>query len=147
MRQSVTRVLPYAAEDLFNLVADVERYPEFVPWVTAMRVWNARGYEDSLRIFDAEARVRFAFVRERFSTRVSLNQKSLTIDTTLISGPFRRLENHWRFGPDGGGSRVNFDIDFEFGSRLLEGLLAANASRAAAKLMSCFEARARVLYG
>ena len=107
-----------------------------------MRVWNQRQLDNSLSTFDAEARVRFAIVRERFSTRVTLNRADLTIETTLISGPFRRLENHWKFTAEGSATRVEFAIDFEFGSRLLEGILAANANRAAAKLMSCFEARA-----
>jgi coenzyme Q-binding protein COQ10 len=147
LRQSLTRRLPYSPDQLFALVSDVERYPEFVPWVTAMRTWNRRPLSDTVEAFDAEARVRFAIVRETFSTGVKLDRGALAIDTELIAGPFRRLENHWRFEPDGAGAKVDFAIDFEFRSRLLERLAAANAGRAIQRLMGCFEARARALYG
>ncbi len=132
---------------MFELVRDVERYPEFVPWVTAMRTWNRRCASETLEMFDAEARVRFAIVREAFSTGVTLDRSAWTIDTALISGPFRRLENHWRFSPDPVGAKVDFAIDFEFGSRFLERLLSANAGRAINRLMGCFEGRAKSLYG
>ena len=147
MREGLTRRLPYTPEQLFELVGDVERYPEFLPWVTAMRTWNRRPLCETVEAFDAEARVRFAIVRETFSTRVNLDRGALAIDTDLIAGPFRRLENHWKFAPDPSGAKVDFAIDFEFRSRLLEKLAAANAGRAIQRLMGCFEARARVLYG
>ena len=147
MRQSLTRSLPYTPEQLFALVADVERYPEFLPWVTSMRTWNRRAVCEAVEAFDAEAGVRFAIVRERFSTGVKLDRGALAIDTALITGPFRRLENHWRFSRCDSGSKVDFTIDFEFGSRFLERVLSANAGRAIQKLMGCFEARARALYG
>ena len=147
MRQSLTRRLPYTPEQLFALVGDVEHYPEFLPWVTAMRTWNRRPVCETVEAFDAEARVRFAIVREMFSTRVKLDRAALAIDTELIAGPFRRLENHWKFAPDGAGTKVDFAIDFEFRSRLLERLAGANAGRAIQRLMGCFEARARALYG
>ena len=146
MRESLTRRLPYTPEQLFALVADVERYPEFLPWVTSMRTWNRRALCDTVEAFDAEARVRFAIVREMFSTRVKLDRDAGAIDTDLIAGPFRKLENHWKFVPDATGTKVDFAIDFEFRSRLLEKLAAANAGRAIYRLMGCFEARARALY-
>lgn len=147
MRESLTRRLPYTPEQLFALVGDVERYPEFLPWVTSMRTWNRRPISDAVEAFDAEARIRFAIVREMFSTRVKLDSAALAVDTDLISGPFRRLENHWKFTPDSIGTKLDFAIDFEFRSRLLEKLASANAGRAIYRLMSCFEARARTLYG
>jgi coenzyme Q-binding protein COQ10 len=147
LRQSLTRRLPYSPDQLFALVGDVERYPEFLPWVTAMRTWNRRPVSKTVELFDAEARVRFAIVRETFSTRVKLDGEARAIDTELIAGPFRKLENHGRFEADGAGSKVDFAIDFEFRSRLLETLASANAGRAIQRLMGCFEARARTLYG
>ncbi len=147
MRQSLTRRLPYTPDQLFALVGDVERYPQFLPWVTAMRTWNRRPLSDAVEAFDAEARVRFAIVRETFSTRVNLDKAARAIDTELISGPFRRLENHWTFDDDPVGAKVEFAIDFEFRGRLLETLAAANAGRAINRLMGCFEARAKALYG
>ncbi len=91
--------------------------------------------------------MRFAFVRETFSTQVKLDTAQRAIDTELIAGPFRRLENHWTFEPDAAGAKVDFAIDFEFRSRLLEKLASANAGRAIYRLMGCFEARAKALYG
>jgi coenzyme Q-binding protein COQ10 len=147
LRQSLTRRLPYTPDQLFALVGDVERYPEFLPWVTAMRTWNRRSAGEMAEAFDAEAKVRFAIVRESFSTEVRLDHAALAIDTRLITGPFRRLENHWLFRPDAVGAEVDFAIDFEFRSRVLEKLAKANAGRAIQRLMACFEARARTLYG
>lgn len=125
----------------------MERYPEFLPWVTGMRIWNRRPVSETVEAFDAEARVRFAIVRETFSTRVNLDREGRAVDTELINGPFRRLENHWRFVPDPAGTKVDFAIDFEFRGRLLEKLAAANAGRAINRLMGCFEARAKALFG
>jgi coenzyme Q-binding protein COQ10 len=142
LRHHVEKVLPYTPDQLFRLVGDVTRYPEFVPWITSMRTWNA--YQDSV---DAEAGVGFAFLKERFATRVRRDAAERQIDVSLISGPFKRLENRWRFLGEGEGTRVVFDIDFQFKSRLLEGLLAANFGHAVDRLIGCFEAEAKRLYG
>lgn len=147
MRHTVTRVLPYAPDDLFRLVGDVTRYPEFVPWITSMRTWNARDLGEGVNSVDAEAAVRFSFLTERFATRVRRDAGARTVDVGLISGPFRKLLNCWRFIPDGEGTRVEFEIDFQFKSRMLEGLLTANFHHAVDRLMTCFEDRARALYG
>ncbi len=147
MRHGLTRVLPYTPEQLFELVGDVERYPQFVRWITDLRTCNRRQGGEGITLFDAEAKVKFSIVRERFSTTVRLDRTALAIEVGLLSGPFRRLRNHWRFKPHPGGAELIFEIDFEFGSPLLERLLAANLERAAAKLVVCFERRARVLYG
>ncbi len=95
---------------------------------------------------DAAAQVGFSVIHERFSTRVRLDEPALAIDVELISGPFRRLSNRWRFKAHPNGTELTFEIDFEFKSRLLQGLLAANFHRAVARLVGCFEDRARVLY-
>jgi len=123
-------------------------YPDFVPWITAMRTWNARTLPDGVDTVDAEAGVGFSFLKERFSTRVRRDAPARQINVSLLSGPFRKLENQWRFVPAGdGGTNVEFDIDFQFKSRLLEALLKANFAHAVDRLMSCFEDRARSLYG
>ncbi len=147
MRHSLTHILPYRPQQLFALVSDVERYPEFVPWVTRLRTWNR--LEDGVGItrLDAEAEVGFSIVHERFTTRVRLDEPALAIDVALISGPFRRLENRWRFRPHPTGAELGFEIDFEFKSRLLDTLLAANFHRAVNRLVACFEDRAKALYG
>jgi coenzyme Q-binding protein COQ10 len=147
VRHGLKRLLPYTPEQLFDLVGDVEKYPQFVHWVTDLRTWNRRTLCDGVVLLDAEARVGFSFVRERFSTRVRLDRSALAIDVALLSGPFRRLENHWHFKSHEQGVELHFDIDFEFGSRILETLLAANMERAVTRLVACFEQRARTLYG
>jgi coenzyme Q-binding protein COQ10 len=147
LRHVLVRRLAYRPDQLFALVGDVRRYPEFVPWVTELRTWNHADVGHGVTTFDAEAEVRFAIVRERFTTRVRLDEPAWHIDVALISGPFRRLENHWRFSPLADGAELVFDIEFEFRSRLLQKLLAANFERAVSRLVDCFERRARTLYG
>ena len=148
MQHHVSRRLPYTPDQLFGLVGGVEAYPEFVPWITAMRVWNPRRLGEGVDSLDAEAKVGFSFLKERFSTRVTRDAAARRIDVDLLSGPFKRLTNRWRFEDDGeGGTRVEFDIDFAFKSRLLDALLAANFHHAVDRLMGCFEARAQALYG
>ncbi len=147
MRHSLIRHLPYTPQQLFALVGDVELYPAFVPWISDMRVWGRRECTPGVTTFDAEAKVRFSIIKERFSTRVRLDEPALAIDADLIRGPFRRLENRWRFVAEDGGAELSFGIDFEFGSRFLESLLTANFERAVAKVVGCFERRARTLYG
>ena len=148
MKHHVTKHLPYTPDQLFALVGDVMAYPEFVPWITAMRTWNARTVEEGVETLDAEAGVGFSFLKERFSTRVRRDAPNHRIEVNLLSGPFRRLANRWQFADAGAdGTRVEFDIDFQFKSRLLETLLTANFSHAVDRLMTCFEARAQALYG
>jgi coenzyme Q-binding protein COQ10 len=147
LHHHVSRLLPYTPDQLFALIGDVDRYPEFVPWITAMRTWNRRAVEDGVDQLDAEAGVGFSFLKERFATRVRRDGPRGQIDVSLLSGPFRKLSNRWRFIPEGEGTRVEFDIDFQFKSRLLEGLLAANFHHAVERLMRCFEDRAAALYG
>ena len=143
----VTRLLPYQPDELFALVGDVEAYPQFLPWVSSIRIWNATTPQEGVRTVDAEAKVGFAFVRETFATRVRLDQTRRAIEVSLLYGPFKRLKNAWSFSPEAGGTRIEFDIDFEFKSRLLDTLLAANLRHAVDRMIGCFESRARALYG
>lgn len=148
MRHHVSKVLPYAPDQLFRLVGDVASYPEFVPWITAMRTWNARTLSVGVTAVDAEASVGFSFLKERFATRVRRDAHNRQIDVSLISGPFRKLANRWRFLDAGHGcTRIEFDIEFAFKSRMLEALLRANFNQAVEKLIGCFEARAKALHG
>ncbi|HEY2752920.1 type II toxin-antitoxin system RatA family toxin [Phenylobacterium sp.] len=147
MKHHVSKHLPYTPEQLFALVGDVMAYPAFVPWITSMRTWNEQTLGEGVATIDAEAGVGFSFLKERFSTRVRRDAQARRIDVSLLSGPFRRLANQWQFFDDEGGTRVEFDIDFQFKSRLLDALLSANFTHAVDRLMACFEARARSLYG
>lgn len=146
-RYHIEKVLPYSPDQLFRLVGDVDAYPDFVPWIQSMRTWNARAEGEGVTLVDAQAGVGFSFLKEKFSTRVRRDAIARQIDVQLLSGPFKHLANRWRFvEADDGGTRIEFDIDFEFKSRLLSGVLAANFHHAVDKLMACFEGRAKALY-
>ena len=143
----VTRILPYRPDQLFALVGDVRDYPEFVPWITSLRAWNERETAPGVTELDAEAQVGFAMIRERFSTSVLRDANRNLIEVNLIRGPFRHLRNRWSFRPHADGTDLDFFIDFEFRSRLLDGVLHANFDKAANRLIGCFDARAKALYG
>jgi coenzyme Q-binding protein COQ10 len=147
LRHQLTRRLPYEPRQLYELVADVETYPQFVPWVLRLSTRNRRADGEGITRLDADAEVGFSIVHERFSTAVRLDAPALAIDVDLISGPFRTLKNRWRFKDHARGTELSFDIDFEFKSRLLQTLLRANFHHAVNRLVGCFEDRARVLYG
>jgi len=147
LEHRLERILPYAPDDVFALVGDVGRYPEFVPWLKRMRLSNPQILGEGIDSVDAEASVSFAFLTERFSTRVLRDAPAREVRATLIRGPFRTLDNRWRFEPHPTGTKVDFYIDFAFSSKLLDALLAANMTRAVDRLIGCFDDRARALYG
>ena len=147
MRHAVVRVLPFTPEQLFDLVGDVDAYPRFVPWIQTMRTWNKREEAPGVTVLDAEVSVGFSFLKERFSTRVRRDANAQEITVSLLHGPFKRLLNSWRFSAHPLGAQVEFDIDFEFKSRLLDGLLKANFHHAVDRLIGCFDDRAAELYG
>ena len=146
-RYHVVRVLPYTPDQVFALVGDVARYPEFVRWINSMDAGAASEVEPGVTTLDAEASVGFSFLKERFATRVKRDANRRVIDVSLLSGPFKHLYNRWKFLPHDDGTEIVFDIDFAFKSILLDAMLKANMSLAVDKLIGCFEDRARVLYG
>ena len=146
-RYHVVRILPYAPDDLFRMVGDVTRYPEFIRWITALDAGPPRETEPGVTVLDAEASVGFSFLKEQFSTRVKRDAGKRQIDVTLLTGPFKHLYNRWKFLPHPTGAEVVFDIDFEFKTRLLDAMLKANFATAVEKLIGSFEERAKVLYG
>lgn len=143
----VTRILPYAPDQLADLVADVRRYPEFVPWITAMRVWNERAEAEGVTVLDAEAGVGFSFLKEHFSTWVRHDANRPMVEVGLLRGPFKHLRNRWEFFPDEKGTRLEFMIDFAFKSKMLDMMLTANFDLAVRKLIECFESEAARRYG
>jgi coenzyme Q-binding protein COQ10 len=147
LRHELTRLIAYTPEQVFSLVGDVPSYPQFVPWITGMRTWNEREAAPNVTQLDAEAQVGFAFLKERFATQVTRDANTRHIRIELLYGPFRHLVSNWRFEADPAGTKLVFDIDFAFKSRLLEALLTANFSTAVNRLIECFEARAKALYG
>ena len=137
-----TRVLPYSREQMFDLVADVGRYKEFLPWVVATRVRS-----DSETEMTADMVVGFKNLRESFTSRVS-KQRPEMIDVQYVDGPLRDLDNRWHFEPlPNGGCKVDFSVDFTFKNRVFEALAGQYFDRAFRKMVAAFEARAQELYG
>ncbi|MDB5683768.1 MAG: putative oligoketide cyclase [Sphingomonas bacterium] len=141
-RHAETRHLPYTPEQLFDLVADVPRYQEFLPWVVAVRV---RSNSDTEMVADLV--VGFKALRERFTSRVHKDRPN-TIRVDYVEGPLKHLRNDWTFRSDGqGGTYVDFCVDFAFRSRIFEALAGQMFDRALRKMIGAFEERAAVLYG
>lgn len=140
-RHEETRRLPYSPEQMFELVADVPRYPEFLPWVSAIRV---RSNSEGEML--ADMIVGFKGLRETFTSRV-IKQRPHSVHVDYIDGPLRHLSNDWRFRPDGdGGVLIDFAVDFAFKNRMFEMLAGQVFDRALRKMIGAFEARAQALY-
>lgn len=141
-RHSETRSLPYSPQQMFDLVADVSRYAEFLPWVTAVRVRS-----DSETEMVADLIVGFKALRERFTSKV-VKRRPEAIHVDYLDGPLKYLHNDWSFRPDGrGGSLVDFSVDFAFRSRIFETLAGQVFEAALRRMIGAFETRANVLYG
>lgn len=136
------KVLPYTPAQMFALVADIERYPLFLPWCLACRVKRREG-----NVVWGDLMVGFKVFRETFTSKVTLGPPD-RIDVEYIDGPFRYLTNHWQFDPaPDGACEVDFFIDFEFRSRLLQTVAAAAFNEAVRRMVAAFEARAHAIYG
>jgi len=136
------RVLPYTPEQLFDLVAQVDRYPEFLPWCLAARL-KERG--ETVATWDLV--IGFKMIRERFTSRVTLDRPH-RVDVQYTHGPLRYLNNHWIFTPHpDGGTEVDFFVDFEFRSKLLQSLIGLLFNEAVGRMVGAFETRAKQLYG
>src|SRR5262245_5858356 len=131
------RLLPYTPEQLFDLVADVERYPEFLPWCVGARIKSRKDNE-----LVADLVIGFRMIRERFTSLVKLDRPGLHVDVTYTEGPFRYLNNHWKFflEPDGR-TRLDFFVDFEFKSVILQKIIGALFNEAVRRMVAAFEAR------
>ena len=140
---SESRVVPYPADLMFAIVADVERYPEFVPWVTALRI---KKRERDGEVLIAETVVGFKALRERYISRVVLDRANWRIDVTQTEGVFRVLENHWQFTPQNEKScRVDFAIKFEFKNKILGAVAGGAFGLVVTQMTQAFEDRARAL--
>ncbi len=141
------RAMPYSPEQLFTLVAQVDRYPEFLPWCIAARLKSREG---SLAVWDLV--IGFRMIRERFTSRVTMTPaepgRSPRIDVAYADGPFRYLNNHWIFDrqPDGT-TVIDFFVDFEFRSKLLQSIMGVLFNEAVKRMVAAFEGRAKQLYG
>ena len=141
-RHSEKRHLPYTPEQLFDLVADVKSYADFLPWVAAVRIRS-----DSETETVADLVVGFRALKETFTSRV-IKHRPDRIDTDYVEGPLKYLHNSWKFAPDGkGGTDVDFCVDFAFRSRIFETIAGQMFDRALRRMIGAFEDRARQLYG
>jgi len=144
---TTTRQVNHSATDMFDLVADIESYPRFLPLCESLVVRSRRTVADK-EILIATMTVAYKFIRESFSTRVTLDRSAFHIHAEYIEGPFRYLENIWRFEPHGrGDSVIRFSIEYEFRSRALSLLMGAMFDRAFKKFAEAFEQRADAVYG
>jgi len=141
-----TRQVRHSPIEMFNLVADVERYPEFVPLCEELHIRRRVKSDDGVETLVAEMSVGFKAIRETFTTRVSLDEPRLRILVEYVEGPFSYLENRWTFKPDPLGCAVEFYIAYEFKSFALRMLMGAMFERAFRKFAEAFEERADLVY-
>lgn len=141
------RRVPHTPEQMFALVADVEKYPQFLPMCEALTV-RSRKERDGITVLIADMSVGYGAIRETFTSQVVLKPEELVIDVKYIDGPFRYLRNGWTFvGAPDGGCEVKFDIDYEFKSRILGAVMGAVFDRAFRTFSTAFEKRADAIYG
>ncbi|HUF57021.1 MAG TPA: type II toxin-antitoxin system RatA family toxin [Thermohalobaculum sp.] len=142
------REMPYSAELMYALVADVGSYPKFLPWTEAARIRSRTPQPDGSEIVDADLVISFKVFRESFRSRVTLRPDEKKIDVAYLEGPFRYLNNHWQFMPKGPDRCVvDFFVDFEFKSRALQMVIGAVFNQAMQRIVLAFERRAEELYG
>lgn len=135
------RELPYSPRQLFDLVADVEKYPEFLPWCIGARIRRRRG-----EVIIADLVIGFKMIRERFTSQVTLDAENMHIHVTYLDGPFKYLNNHWVFIPHEHSCVIDFYIDFEFRTRFLQRMMEPLFNEAVKRMVRAFEHRAHDLY-
>lgn len=143
---SETRRLPYTAQQMYDLVADVASYPDFLPWTAAARIREVTDKGDH-QVMLADLVISFKVFRERFGSRVVLWPDAMKIDTEYLDGPFKHMISNWAFQDADGGCDVSFAVDFEFKNRLLQGAAGMFFNEAMQRVVRAFEARAKDLYG
>jgi coenzyme Q-binding protein COQ10 len=140
------RILHHSPEQMFQLVAGIDKYPEFLPWCVATRIRD-RSREDGADVQIADMVIGFKMFREKFTSKV-ICQPPGRIDVAYFEGPFKYLNNHWIFVPHGdGGCMIDFFVDFEFKSRIFQAAIGAVFNEAVKRMIGAFEKRADDLYG
>ncbi|WP_371153936.1 type II toxin-antitoxin system RatA family toxin [Jannaschia sp. 2305UL9-9] len=146
-RHSESRVLPYSADQMYDLVADVANYPKFLPWTAAARIRSREGGPEG-EVMLADLVISFKVFREQFGSKVVLWPEEKRIETEYLDGPFRHLQSEWRFEPlSGGGCRVHFWVDFEFRNAIIGRVVGVVFNEAMQRVVAAFEKRAKALYG
>ena len=137
------RIVPYSPDQMYALVADVETYPDFLPWCVGARIKKRAG-----SVFFADLMIGYKLIRERFTSRVELHPADRRIDVTYTDGPFRYLNNHWVFvEQEQGGCLIDFYVDFEFKNLVLQRVMGLFFNEAVRRMVQAFEDRAKTLYG
>ncbi|WP_375172960.1 type II toxin-antitoxin system RatA family toxin [Pseudooceanicola sp.] len=144
-RHSETRHLPYTAQQMYDLVADVAAYPEFLPWCAAARIRRREDREDH-EVMEADLVISFKVFREKFGSRVVLWPGEKRIDTEYVDGPFRYMKSDWKFTEAEGGCDVHFHVDFEFKNAMLQRIIGVVFNEAMHRIVRAFETRAKSLY-
>ena len=143
---SETRTLPYTAQQMYDLVADVANYPKFLPWTAAARIRSTEDKGDHT-VMLADLVISFKVFRERFGSRVTLWPGEKRIDTEYLDGPFKHMVSKWAFTDVEGGVEVAFFVDFEFRNKILQGAAGMFFYEAMQRIVRAFERRAEELYG
>ncbi|WP_111734618.1 type II toxin-antitoxin system RatA family toxin [Roseovarius amoyensis] len=144
---SESRHLSWTAQQMYDLVADVESYPKFLPWTAAARVRKITPRDDGARVMEADLVISFKVFRERFGSRVTLWDEARKIETEYLDGPFEYMKSNWRFEESETGCIVHFDVDFALRSRLLQSAAELFFHEAMKRVVRAFETRAKELYG
>ena len=145
---STRRRVPHSPAEMFDLVADVEQYPRFVPFCSALKVRRRETVDDGTEVLIADMTVAYKLIKETFTSRVALHRSPLTIDVKYLSGPFTRMENRWAFHPISETScEVEFFLFYEFKSRTFGLLMGAMFDAVFRRFASAFERRADAVYG
>jgi coenzyme Q-binding protein COQ10 len=147
-RHHETRPLPYTARQMYDLVADVARYPEFLPWTAAARIRSRTDLGDGRERMEADLVISFKVFRERFGSRVVLDPAAMRIETEYLDGPFKFMRSTWDFRDrPAGGCEVEFLVDFEMRNALLQKVVGVVFHEAMMRIVRAFETRAAQLYG
>lgn len=141
-----TRLVSHTPENMFALVADVEKYPEFLPLCEGLTV-KSRKERDDKTLLIADMSIGYKAIRETFTSQVLLDPNALTIEVQYLNGPFKYLNNLWTFTPAAGGCDVGFSIDYEFKSRMLGMVMGSMFDIAFRRFSAAFEERANKIYG
>lgn len=142
-----SRQMPYSAQQMYDLVADVASYPEFLPWTAAARVRRVTQQADGSELMEADLVISFKVFRERFGSRVVLWPADKRIETEYLDGPFRHMKSNWWFEENAHGCLVHFDVDFAFRNRVLQSAAELFFYEAMRRIVTAFETRAAELHG
>ena len=146
-RHHETKLLPYTAQQMYDLVADVGQYPKFLPWTAAARIRSRKPGPEGSEVMEADLVISFKVFRERFGSRVILHPEPRRIETEYLDGPFRYMRSTWSFRDRAdGGCEIEFFVDFEFRNAILQGIIGVVFGDAMQRVVRAFERRAAELH-